>query len=32
MYGVETKVFNQRVQRNIERFPEIFMFTLSEKE
>lgn len=32
MYGVETKVFNQSVKRNIERFPKDFMFTLSEKE
>lgn len=26
MYGVETKVLNQAVKRNIERFPEDFMF------
>ncbi len=32
MYGVETKVFNQSVKRNIERFPKDFMFSLSEKE
>lgn len=32
MYGVETKVFNQSVKRNIERFPKDFMFTLSEKD
>lgn len=32
MYGVETKVFNQSVKRNIDRFPKDFMFTLSEKE
>lgn len=32
MYGVETKVFNQSIKRNIERFPKDFMFTLSEKE
>lgn len=32
MYKVETKVFNQSVKRNIERFPKDFMFTLSEKE
>ena len=32
MYGVETKVFNQSVKRNIERFPKDFMFALSEKE
>ena len=32
IYGVGTKVFNQSVKRNIERFPKDFMFTLSEKE
>ena len=32
MYEVETKVFNQGVKRNAERFPKDFMFTLSEKE
>ncbi len=32
MYGVETKVFNQSVKRNIERFPKDFMFALREKE
>lgn len=32
MYGVETKVFNQSVKRNRERFPKDFMFSLSEKE
>ncbi len=32
MYGVETKVFNQSVKRNKERFPDDFMFTLSEQE
>lgn len=26
MYGVETKALNQAVKRNIERFPEDFMF------
>ena len=26
MYGVETKVLNQAVKRNIERFPETFRF------
>jgi hypothetical protein len=31
MYGVETKVFNQSVKRNIDRFPKDFMFMLSEK-
>ena len=28
LYGVETKVLNQAVKRNIERFPERFMFQL----
>lgn len=32
MYGVETKVLNQSVKRNIDRFPEDFMFQLSENE
>ncbi len=32
MYGVETKVLNQAVKRNISRFPEDFMFQLSEDE
>jgi len=32
MYGVETKIFNQSVKRNKERFPNDFMFMLSEKE
>jgi hypothetical protein len=32
MYRVETKVFNQSVKRNKDRFPKDFMFTLSEKE
>jgi hypothetical protein len=32
MYGVETKVFNQSVKRNLERFPKDFMFTLTDKE
>lgn len=32
MYGVETKVFNQAVKRNSERFPETFMFQLSKEE
>ncbi|NOQ32365.1 MAG: hypothetical protein GQ570_14745 [Helicobacteraceae bacterium] len=29
LYEVETKVFNQAVKRNIERFPEIFRFQLT---
>ena len=32
LYGVETKRLNQQVQRNIERFPEDFMFQLSREE
>ncbi len=32
LYGVETKVFNQAVKRNIERFPSDFMFQLSKDE
>jgi len=32
LYGVGTKVFNQAVKRNIERFPESFRFQLSEIE
>ncbi len=32
MYGVETKVFNQSVKRNMDRFPKDFMFTLNDKE
>ena len=29
LYGVETRVLNQAVSRNIERFPEDFMFSLT---
>ncbi len=32
MYGVETRVLNQAVKRNIDRFPSDFMFQLTEKE
>ncbi len=32
LYGVETKVLNQAVKRNIERFPIEFRFQLSEIE
>jgi len=32
LYGVETKVLNQAVKRNILRFPEDFMFQLSQEE
>ena len=32
LYGVSTKVFNQAIKRNIERFPADFMFQLSAAE
>ena len=32
MYGVETRVLNQAVSRNIGRFPEDFMFELTRDE
>jgi hypothetical protein len=32
LYGVSTKVLNQAVKRNIDRFPKDFMFQLNEKE
>ncbi len=32
LYGVETRVLNQAIKRNIERFPEDFMFQLSSEE
>ena len=32
LYGVETKVLKQAVRRNIERFPEDFMFELNKQE
>jgi len=32
LYGVKTRVLNQAVKRNIDRFPEDFMFRLSDKE
>ena len=32
MYGVETRVLNQSIKRNLSRFPRDFMFQLSEKE
>ena len=32
LYGTETKVLNQSVKRNIERFPENFMFQLTREE
>ena len=32
MYQVETRVLNQAVRRNMERFPEDFMFQLTSEE
>ncbi|MCK5680668.1 ORF6N domain-containing protein [bacterium] len=32
LYDVETRTLKQAVKRNIERFPEDFMFTLSNQE
>ena len=32
LYGVETRILNQAVKRNILRFPEDFMFQMSKKE
>ena len=32
LYGVETKVFNQAVKRNIKRFPKKFRFQLTQEE
>ena len=32
MYGVQTKALNQAVKRNIDRFPEDFMFRLTSEE
>ena len=32
IYGVETKILNRAVKRNIQRFPEDFMFQLTEEE
>jgi hypothetical protein len=32
LYGVETKVLNKAVKRNLSRFPDDFMFELSEEE
>jgi hypothetical protein len=32
LYGVETKIFNQAVVRNIERFPDYFRFQLTQEE
>jgi hypothetical protein len=32
LYGVETRILNQAVRRNLRRFPEDFMFQLTQKE
>ena len=32
LYGVETKVFNQAIKRNLKRFPSDFMFELNQNE
>ena len=32
LYGVETKYLKQQVKRNIERFPDDFMYRLTKKE
>ena len=32
LYGYETKTFNQQIKRNIDRFPEEFMFQLTSNE
>ncbi len=32
LYGVETKVLNQAVKRNVERFPDDFMFQITKEE
>jgi hypothetical protein len=32
LYEVETRALNQAVSRNIERFPEVFMFQLNQQE
>lgn len=32
MYGVETRILNQAVKRNIDRFPKDFMFQLTDEE
>lgn len=32
LYGVETRVLNQAVQRNLDRFPKDFMFQLEDEE
>lgn len=32
LYGVETRVLNQAVRRNVKRFPEDFMFQMTQEE
>lgn len=32
LYGVETKIFNRTVKRNLDRFPDDFLFQLTEQE
>ena len=32
MYNVETRVLKQQIKRNLDRFPEDFMFQLTESE
>jgi hypothetical protein len=32
LYGIETKVLNQAVKRNLDRFPEDFMFQIKQEE
>ena len=32
LYGVETKRLNEQIRRNLDRFPENFMFQLTESE
>lgn len=32
LYGVETRILNQAVKRNIHRFPDDFMFQLTDME
>ncbi len=32
IYGVETRIVNQQVKRNINKFPEDFMFRLTKEE
>jgi len=32
LYGVETRILNQAVKRNVARFPDDFMFQLTEEE